>query len=85
MRYRRYYSRRNSDGSRTVLSVGPIGSAWMKLVELLLAFGLVAWPAIVISDNLHGVVAWVLGIPAELLWLAVLLIVWALLRKQQFH
>lgn len=28
MRYRRYYTQHNSDGSRSVLSVGPVGSAF---------------------------------------------------------
>jgi hypothetical protein len=69
MRYRRYYSQSNPDGSRTVVSVGPFVSCWAGFVKFLLVFAFWAWPLAVIIDNLHGALGWVLGIGAELAWL----------------
>jgi hypothetical protein len=65
--------------------VGPIGSAWITFVKFVLAFGFIAWPAVVIGDNLRGAMAWGLGVPAELLWLLFVVFLWVVLRGQRLH
>jgi len=85
MRYRRYYTQRNKDGSRSVVSVGPvatstaaIGSFFIKFVFFILAF---AWPVVIVSDNLHGWAAWLVGVPSELIWLGFLGVIAAAMKK----
>ena len=80
MRYRRYYSQKNRDGSRTVVSMGPFASGYYGFVKILftvlLIFGFFAWPGIVVSHNLKGEWAWAVGVPAELIWLGIVSAVW---------
>lgn len=82
MRYRRYYSQSNRDGSRTVVSVGPIGSLWVSFVKCAVILVVLGWPIAVVRDNVHSPVwDWVLGLPFELLWLVVLLAIWRASQK----
>jgi hypothetical protein len=77
MRYRRYYNQKNRDGSRTVVSTGPVVGLlgyFLKLMFFMVAF---LWPFAIIHGNLHGVWGWILGIVAEIIWLALIIGVWA--------
>ncbi|MGO9332920.1 MAG: SHOCT domain-containing protein [Acidimicrobiales bacterium] len=78
MRYRRYYTQKNKDGSRTVVSTGPAATLWMGFVKFIVVVGLLGWPAIVVGDNLRGALAWVIGVPCELIWLVIALGVWGM-------
>ncbi len=73
MRYRRYITQRNPNGSRTVVSVGPVydGFGWMLkgFFRFTAVFTALLWPAIAVNVNLRGTVAWVVGVPCELIWL----------------
>jgi hypothetical protein len=61
VRYRRYYSKRNRDGSRTVISVGPAGAAYMGFVRFFLIFAFFAWPVALITASVQGGLGWALG------------------------
>ncbi len=39
------------------------------------------WPLVVIVDNLHGALGWILGIGAELAWIAVAGAVWTTIKN----
>ena len=87
MRIRHQYIKRNRVGSRTVVSTGPVGMTvfyFFKLAAYLIAFTLVfAWPILVIDHNMHGVAAWVLGVPSELAWLAFMAFVWTNYKRRE--
>jgi hypothetical protein len=83
VRYRRYYTQRNKDGSRTVISVGPVAATLGGFLKFVVGFGLLAWPAIVCGDNLRGAVAWVVGVPSELTWLGILAVGYAAAQRSK--
>jgi hypothetical protein len=81
MRYRRYITHKNPDGSKTVVSVGPVADyalGWLTvfkwLVVLLFIIAFLFWPPLLISGHLRGAGEWVAGVLAELGWLAVLVL-----------
>lgn len=85
MRYRRYYTQRNANGSRDVISVGPfgvLGGAGLKIFGRLVLLAVVlGWPVSAVSDNLRGTVAWVVGVPCETIWVVFVLTFWWAMRE----
>lgn len=87
-RYRRYYTQRNKDGSRTVVSVGPVAMTGVTILKatIVFMFGAVAffWPLALIGEAFHENAAWTyaLGIPAEIVWIGGCVIVYMKVRRR---
>lgn len=86
MKYRRYYTKRHPNGSRTVVSVGPVGmlaGGYAKLFGLFLAgvaiWIALIWPILLVDGLSHDNHAWTygLGIPLEVVWLVIVAAGWA--------
>ena len=56
MRYRRYHRQENRDGSRTLMSVGPIATMLVCSMKFVLVVLVFFWPLVVIHATIHG--AW---------------------------
>lgn len=57
-----------------------VGFFVVAMVVILLLF----WPIAVVVDNIHNTVwDWVLGVPFELLWLAIVIVVWGAAQKSK--
>lgn len=82
MRYRRYYTGNNRDGSTTVVSTGPVWAIWVGFGKFWLYFMFWSWPFAVILYNLPGAPGWVLGVLAEIVWLFVVSRVVRLIKEQ---
>ena len=66
MRYRRYYTSRRSDGSRVVVSYGPLMAIWNEIARfLILAFIWFLPPALLSQAHREWatVLGWVLEVP----------------------
>ncbi|MDA8208043.1 MAG: hypothetical protein M0Z92_03525 [Actinomycetota bacterium] len=91
MGYRRYYTHRNPNGGKDVVSVGPFG-AWfidglwpMIKITLLffLGFVVVAWP-ISLRKLVSGWIGWMIAIPVQVIWLFLLgFVVWDATRERR--
>jgi uncharacterized membrane protein len=82
MRYRRYYTQRNKDGSRTVISTGPALGCTYLIGKWFVVLVLVSLP-LALQSVIHGrtgvVISWVL----EAIWLVLLVGGWLTARQQQ--
>lgn len=72
MRYRRYYTTKHSDGSRSVVSYGPLGALCVFMGKVFAVMIVLGWP-LGITDFVHGWPGWVLAIPIEILWLIIII------------
>lgn len=77
----------NRDGSYSTVTTSCSGALVGFVLKWSIAFVLVLmalfWPAGVIANNLHGALAWLTGIAAEVLWLVLVLIGWAWLTTRR--
>jgi hypothetical protein len=92
MKYRRYYTKRHPNGSRTVVSVGPVGmlaGGYAKLFAMwflaILVVIVLVWPILLVNGLSHDSHAWTygLGIPLEVVWLIVVAAGWAAHRESK--
>lgn len=80
MRYRRYYSHRNADGSRTVVRLGPGGAAYLGFWKFFVVFAWLFIP-LALVHIIGGVAGWIVGAPIEVFWLLLNFVVWKLKRE----
>ncbi len=75
MRYRRYYTSRNTDGSRSVVSVGPgaVGILWIgKVFVTLMILGL----PLSLTEVIPGIWGKIVAYPLEAIWLLAAFAAW---------